>query len=111
VNFNILEHLLDDMKGVAAWQVELRKHDDDPMEVDELLLHVTPEPGVNTLELRRRLERRFAEVTEVKPNEIQFHDLAGLRSRLGVGRLLKEAKILDARPRGDAPVTSPALTA
>jgi hypothetical protein len=81
------------------------------MEVDELLLHVTPEPGVNTLELRRRLERRFAEVTEVKPNEIQFHDLAGLRERLGVGRLLKEAKILDARPRADAPVTAPALTA
>jgi len=111
VNFNILEHLLDDMKGVAAWQVELRKHDDDPMEVDELLLHVSPEPGVNTLELGRRLERRFAEVTEVKPNEIQFHDLAGLRARLGVGRLLKEAKILDARPRADAPVTAPALEA
>lgn len=111
VNFNILEHLLDDMKGVAAWQVELRKHDDDPMEVDELLLHVTPESGVNTADLGHRLERRFAEVTEVRPNEICFHNLADLRARLGVGRLLKEAKILDARPRADATVTAPALQA
>ncbi|MBV6500763.1 MAG: Phenylacetate-coenzyme A ligase [Prosthecobacter sp.] len=111
VNFNILEHLLDDMKGVAAWQVELRKHDDDPMEVDEILLHVTPETGVNTQDLGHRLERRFAEVTEVRPNEIHFHDLAGLRARLGVGRLLKEAKILDARPGAGAPVAAPALQA
>lgn len=113
VNFNILEHLLDDMKGVAAWQVELRKHDDDPMEVDELLLHVTPEDGVNTGDLEQRLERRFAEVTEVRPNEIHFHDIQDLRQRLGVGRLLKEAKILDARPsaKSASHTTSPALRA
>lgn len=102
VNFNILEHLLDDMKGVAAWQVELRKLHDDPHEVDELLLHVAPEEGMNTGELEHRLGRRFAEVTEIRPNEIQFHDVAELRDRLGVGRLLKEAKILDSRPKDAA---------
>jgi phenylacetate-coenzyme A ligase PaaK-like adenylate-forming protein len=111
VNFNILEHLLDDMKGVAAWQVELRKHDDDPLEVDELRLHVTPESGVNPEDLRHRLERRFAEVTELRPNEILFHDIHELRDRLGVGRLLKEAKILDARPRGAPSVKTTALQA
>lgn len=111
VNFNILEHLLDDMKGIAAWQVELRKHDNDPMEVDELLLHVTPEAGVNLDDLRHRLGQRFAEVTEVRPNEVLFHDLEDLRQRLGVGRLLKEVKILDMRPKADAPVTEPALSA
>jgi len=99
VNFNILEHLLDDMKGVAAWQVELRKHDDDPLDLDEILLHVSPEPGVNAEDLEHRLERRFAEVTEIRPNEIHFHDMPDLRERLGVGRLLKEAKVLDSRPK------------
>jgi phenylacetate-coenzyme A ligase PaaK-like adenylate-forming protein len=99
VNFNILEHLLDDMKGVAAWQVELRKHDDDPLDLDELLLHVAPETGVNAEDLEHRLERRFAEVTEIRPNEIHFHDMPDLRERLGVGRLLKEAKVLDSRPK------------
>ncbi len=102
VNFNILEHLLDDMKGVAAWQVELRKHDDDPLDLDEILLHVSPEPGVNAEDLEHRLERRFAEVTEIRPNEIHFHDMPDLRDRLGVGRLLKEAKVLDSRPKTSA---------
>jgi hypothetical protein len=61
--------------------------------------------------LRHRLERRFAEVTELRPNEILFHDIHELRDRLGVGRLLKEAKILDARPRGAPSVKTTALQA
>ena len=99
VNFNILEHLLDDMKGVAAWQLEICKHDDDPLEVDELVLHVAPENSVNTDDLEHRLIRRFAEVTEVQPNVIYFHDLPDMRERLGIGRLIKEAKLIDKRPK------------
>ncbi len=103
VNFNILEHLLDDQKGVAAWQIELRKRDNDPMEVDEMLLHVAPEPGMNASDLEQRMVRRFAEVTEIKPNEVLFHDLAEMRDRLGIGRLLKEAKMLDSRKLAGTP--------
>lgn len=105
VNFNLLEHLLDDQKGVAAWQIELRKRDDDPLEVDELILHVAPENGVNVEDLQHRVARRVAEATEVSPNAVEFHDLPNLRARLGVGTLLKEAKLLDRRP------TAPALSA
>lgn len=97
VNFNILEHLLDDQKGVAAWQIELRKHDNDPLDVDELFLHVAPESGVNSEDLEHRMVRRFAEVTEIKPNAVFFHSLSEMRERLGIGRLLKEAKIVDNR--------------
>lgn len=97
VNFNILEHLLDDQKGVAAWQIELTKHNSDPHDVDELILHVAPEPGMNTEDLKQRIHRRFAEVTEIHPNSICFHDVPDLRERLGVGRLIKEVKIFDSR--------------
>lgn len=97
VNFNILEHLLDDQKGVAAWQIELCKRHDDPHEVDELILHVAPENGVTPQDLEHRIQRRFAEVTEIHPNAIQFHDLPDLRDRLGVGKLIKEVKLLDRR--------------
>jgi phenylacetate-coenzyme A ligase PaaK-like adenylate-forming protein len=41
IDFNELEHVLDDAPNVGAWQLELRKHNDDPMELDELTLHVT----------------------------------------------------------------------
>lgn len=97
VNFNILEHLLDDQKGVAAWQIELCKRHNDPLEVDELILHVAPEPGMNADDLEQRIHRRFAEVTEIHPNAIHLHDLPDMRERLGIGRLLKEVKLLDRR--------------
>ena len=40
VDFNQLEHVLDDAPNVGAWQLEIRKFNDDPMELDELILHV-----------------------------------------------------------------------
>ena len=40
VDFNRLEHVLDDFPGVGAWQIELRKVNDDPLDLDEVILHV-----------------------------------------------------------------------
>lgn len=99
VNFNLLEHLLDDQRGIAAWQIELRKRHDDPLETDEIHLHIAPEPRADPADLTRLVRQRFAEVTEVAPNEIHFEDLPALRERLGLGRLIKEQKLLDARPK------------
>ena len=100
VDFNVLEHLLDDQKGIAAWQVELRKLNDDPLEVDEVTLHVTPESGVTEAELEAMVRRRFHEATELMPNKIIFHTMAEMRDILGVGRLLKEEKLVDRRGKG-----------
>ncbi len=99
VDFNVLEHLLDDQKGVAAWQLELRKRDNDPLEVDELTLHLTPEPGIAPNDIASIVTRRFTEATELTPNEIQFHTLPEMRDLLGLGRLLKEEKLADHRPK------------
>jgi phenylacetate-CoA ligase len=99
VNFNVLEHLLDDQRGIAAWQIELRKLHDDPLEVDEVLLHLTPEPGIDPNDLKRVVIRRFSEGTEMTPNEVLIHSLPEMRERLGVGRLLKEEKLADRRPK------------
>jgi phenylacetate-coenzyme A ligase PaaK-like adenylate-forming protein len=99
VDFNVLDHLLDDQRGVAAWQIELRKLHDDPLECDEVVLHVAPDEHANETGLREVLNRRFHEVTELKPNAIVFHPVRELREMLGVGRLLKEEKIADHRPK------------
>lgn len=106
VNFNVLEHLLDDQKGVAAWQIELRKRNDDPLEVDELLLHLTPEPGIAPNDIARIVTRRFSEATELTPNEVHFHSLPEMRELLGIGRLLKEEKLADHRPKKSTPAAN-----
>jgi len=99
VNFNLLEHLLDDQRGIAAWQLELRKRDDDPHEVDEIHLHIAPEGRTNPDNLEQKVRSRFSEATELSPNEVHFHDVATVRDMLGVGRLIKEEKLVDHRPK------------
>jgi len=98
IDFNELEHILDDAPGVGAWQLELRKHNDDPLELDEVLLHVEHSDGTNETELKRDLNHRFAERTEFHPNRILFHDTATMRELQGVGTQLKEQKVVDHRP-------------
>ena len=99
VNFNDLEHLLDDMDEIGAWQIEIRKHNNDPMECDELVVHVDPvrKESVSRETLRRRIVRRFLRETEISPNEIKFHDAETLRDLQGVGVSLKEDKVIDRR--------------
>lgn len=110
VNFNVLEHLLDDQRGIAAWQIELRKRHDDPLETDEVHLHLTAEPGVREAELESAVSRRFLEVTEIMPNELHFHPLAEMRDQIGVGRLLKEEKLVDHRPKTTTAASHVALS-
>lgn len=106
VDFNELEHVLDDAPSIGAWQLELRKHDDDPLDLDEVILHVDPLDRGNTSIIRRDLLNRFAARTEFRPNRIEFHNAEEMRELQGVGTQLKEQKVVDhrpgSRPQGEA---------
>jgi phenylacetate-coenzyme A ligase PaaK-like adenylate-forming protein len=112
VDFNQLEHVLDDAPNIGSWQLELRKHNDDPMELDELVLLVHKLTEVADEKLRRELNNRFIERTEVQPNQIIFHDADEIRQLQGVGTQLKEQKIIDNRPgkRNSVPAPAPDMT-
>ncbi len=97
VNFNDLEHILDDMDEIGAWQIEIRKRNDDPLECDELVVHIDPAPTADHESLRRRVEKRFIKATEIRPNRIEFHDAETLRDLQGVGVAMKEEKVVDHR--------------
>ena len=99
VDFNQLEHVLDDAPNVGAWQLELRKCNDDPLELDELVLHVQKLNDVPEDRLSRELNNRFLERTEIRPNRIIYHDADQMRHLLGVGTQLKEQKVIDRRPK------------
>ena len=102
VDFNQLEHVLDDAEHVGAWQLELRKLNDDPLEVDELVLHIQKTGDVRDDKLIRELNTRFVTHTEIHPNRILFHDADEMRELQGVGVQLKEQKIVDHRKTGPA---------
>jgi len=98
VDFNELEHVLDDAPHIGAWQVELRKVNDDPLELDEIILHVHQLNGADETQLSRELSARCFTHLEIHPNRIQFHDADNIRRLQGVGVLLKEQKLVDHRP-------------
>jgi phenylacetate-CoA ligase len=97
VDFNELEHVLDDMSRVGSWQIELRKANDDPMEVDELVLHVCLADGGEESSISKEIKRTLFERAELHPNRIEFHSDAEMRELQGVGEKLKEQKVVDRR--------------
>jgi len=107
VDFNQLEHVLDDAEQVGAWQLELRKLNDDPLEVDELVLHIQKTGDVRDDKLIRELNTRFVTHTEIHPNRILFHDADEMRELQGVGVQLKEQKIVDRRKTGGVTHSAP----
>jgi phenylacetate-CoA ligase len=99
VDFNRLEHVLDDMDHIGAWQLEIRKVDDDPLELDELILHVNSLNGAKQVEVERQVDRRLAEETEIHANRVVFHTAEEMRELQGVGTQLKEQRVVDHRPK------------
>lgn len=96
VDFNSLENILDDTEGLGAWQIELRKRNDDPLQSDIVLVHAVVLKGEEE-QLREAIHDRFQAATEFAPNEITFHSWEEMRTLQGVGKELKEQKVIDNR--------------
>ncbi|HKB92074.1 MAG TPA: AMP-binding protein [Opitutaceae bacterium] len=102
VDFNELEHALDDIPGVGAWQLELRKAHDDPLDLDELVLHVTRTGDILEATLEHALREMIHAHFEIHPNQIFFHSSEEMRTLQKVGVALKEQKVVDNRPKAVA---------
>jgi len=107
VDFNELEHALDDVRGVGSWQIELRKANDDPLQLDEINLHVTATGEQTEEALSSQLSVLLQSHFEVRPNKILFHSEEKLRELQKVGVALKEQKVIDNRPKAAAGTPAP----
>ena len=99
VNFSHFAEVLSDIPQVDEWQLEIRKHKNDPYEVDELVVYVTPQAGANQSALSQLIKDKLTGATEVSPNEIKFIPLAEMVKRLELETANKEKRILDIRPK------------
>lgn len=105
VNLNELEHVLDDLDDIGAWQIEIRKRNDDPMDVDELVIHAHA-LGDASQQLQSAIRTRLQNAAEIQPNRIEFHSIEEMRKLQGVGEQLKEEKVVDRRPEDEVPTSS-----
>jgi phenylacetate-coenzyme A ligase PaaK-like adenylate-forming protein len=106
VDFNELEHVLDNFDSIGAWQLELRKANDDPLELDELILHVEKLGQSDESHLCQELNERIASVIEMHPNRIIFQSAEEMRGLQGVGVQMKEQRLVDHRPKPDPTATA-----
>ncbi len=100
VNLNDLATLLSDLPEIEEWQVEIRKKDDDPYEVDVLVVVLALKEGkqVDVAEFREHLRRTIQMRCEVQPNEVLIEPLDELIRRIGLETEMKEKRIVDLRP-------------
>ncbi len=98
VDLNAFYPLLSGHKDVLEWQLEIRKHNDDPYDLDELHLHIAPAEGVSKKYLEKELYELLQKEVEVAPTRIVFHSLPRLLQRLGLETRGREKRFLDLRP-------------
>ena len=86
---------------------EIRKLHDDPLELDELILHVAKADATDDARLRESLKAHFARETELHPNRIELHSIDELRRLQGYGTQLKEQRVVDHRPAVTEQILNP----
>jgi phenylacetate-CoA ligase len=98
VNINDLEHILDGREEIDEWQLEIGKKDNDPYEVDELILYVSLSGDADREVFRRRLNDELLSVTDISFNEINFVSPKEMQERIDIECAVKAKKIVDKRP-------------
>ena len=99
VNLEDCAMLLGDMPEVEEWQIELRKKDNDPHEVDEMVVHLAVKSGCVESDAADRVQDLFKSRLEISPNEVEFLGLDSMLRKIGMETEMKEKRFLDARPQ------------
>jgi len=98
VNLNAFFSIIMSSKDVEEWQVEIRKKNNDPYEIDELIIYIAPKRKVNFEKLKYNINNQITAETEVAPQIVKV-ELKELLKRLGMETELKEKRIVDNRKK------------
>ena len=99
VNLEDCAVLLGSMPEVEEWQIELRKKDDDPLEVDEMTVHLALRDGSATETAAARVRELFHTRLEITPNRVEFLGLESMLRKIGMETEMKEKRFVDSRPK------------
>jgi len=99
VNLNAFYPVLSGIKDVDEWQLEISKVNNDPYEVDEMVLYIAPKPKVDFEALSRDINRKVLSETGITPKIVQ-KNLNEVLQMIGMESELKEKRIVDKRPKG-----------
>lgn len=98
VDFSHFSVIFADIPGVEEWQIELRKVNNDPHEMDEFLVYVAAKDGMGLDQLKTVINQKIQVTMEIRPTAIFIIPLCEMIHRLGLETENKEKRILDQRP-------------
>lgn len=97
VNLNTFTEILESERNVEEWQIEIRKKENDPFEVDELIVYLSVISGSDRPNLIEKLKNKFHSVTEVTPNDIVILPRKEMLERAEIEVSHKAKRIVDRR--------------
>ncbi|MFA6908740.1 MAG: AMP-binding protein [Patescibacteria group bacterium] len=98
VNMNQFFPLLSGMTTIEEWQLEIRKKDNDPHGLDELILYIAPSAGADFNTVKQEVVRRIHNDVMISVDVVE-KPLQDILDRIGMETELKEKRIIDNRSK------------
>jgi phenylacetate-coenzyme A ligase PaaK-like adenylate-forming protein len=99
VDLSSMGSTLSNMPDIEEWQVVLQKKNDDPHELDELVVRVSLRSGVDRTAFEKKVREELLHGVEVSPNTVEFKTTPQMLEVLGMETEMKEKRFLDRRPK------------
>lgn len=99
VNLSHFDAIFSEITAVDEWQVEIKKKNDDPFDVDELVIYLCSRTGADQQDAESQLRKKLLLATELAPNAVHWVTRPELVKRLELETANKEKRIVDRRPK------------
>jgi phenylacetate-coenzyme A ligase PaaK-like adenylate-forming protein len=99
VDLGAFSPVLSGIAEIQEFQVELRKKNDDPHDVDQVVVHLAIKDEASPEAVTAKVGKTLRTAVELEPNQVVFHPLGELVDRLGLETALKAERLVDNRPK------------
>jgi len=99
VDLSSMGSVLSNLPEIEEWQVVLQKRNDDPHDLDELVVRASLRTGTEPAAFEKKLHQELMIGVEVAPNRVEFKTTPEMLEVLGMETEMKEKRFLDRRPK------------
>ncbi len=96
VNLNNVFPIMSAIPGLDEWQLEIRKHNNDPHDLDEIVIHASAKSGASFEQVKAEIDKHIHADMQVSAL-VEEKTTEQLIQMLGMETELKEKRILDRR--------------
>lgn len=98
VNLNNIFPIMSSINGLDEWQLEIRKRNNDPYDLDEIVVLVSAKDGASIAKVKDEVMKHMHADMQVSVN-VEQETTEELIEKLGMETELKEKRIVDSRPK------------